>query len=357
MALSIVVFINIAYRFDRTLMTTDAILAADEPKNWISRRFDGNLITSDGVFGILPGWLPIPLPFDYLIGLATIRAQNTLGHGGYFAGSHRSFNAAYFPTLLLIKTPLTVLLPVVYGCVAAWKERWTDTATTRVLTLFGALFLLMACLSRINIGVRHILPLYPILIVLAARSLLHLHEVTRQWGRRAILACAAAGLAGVGFNYPHFLGAFNLLVGGSRGGLKISVIGEDWGQDVHALANRALSDNLVPLYYPSVYEVRILELESMGIDVTRLSCGDTIPSAGWLALHITRWKRHPDGCFEWTLNRDPEYSINHHILVWRIPEDELGREPKRTDDKEDKQASESKSTSDARRGGTTRNVK
>jgi hypothetical protein len=322
-AAAAVLAINVVYRFDHTMMSVSEIMASSEPQNWISKRFDNDLIGDSGIWGVLPEGLRIPLPFDYLIGLATVRAQNALGHGGYFAGMHRPSHPAYFPTMLLIKTPLAMLIPLVWGSIAAWKNRWKDRPETRIVAAFALIYLTLACLSRINIGVRHALVLYPLMIVLAARGMVYIHDCSPQWGKRMAVGCLLLAGFGTSYFFPRYLAAFNALVAGPAGGLHISVIGEDWGQDVGALADSVLENDLAPFYYPSQYEMRIMELESRGIEVNRISCGDDFPTRGWVAIHITKWKRLRNGCFYWTTEQSPSFSINNHILVWEIPDDAL----------------------------------
>ena len=79
-----------------------------------------------------------------------------------------------------------------------------------------AIYLGWSMTARINIGVRHVLPIYPFLIVLAAVAIDRLIVS----GRRYIVA-AAVGLCMLeaGTAYPHTLAFFNVLAGGPSGGI------------------------------------------------------------------------------------------------------------------------------------------
>jgi hypothetical protein len=73
----------------------------------------------------------------------------------------------YFPIALALKTSLPLLILAVVGLVRAVKDGgWGKTA---VLWLPPLLFMLLAMTGRITIGYRHILPVVPFLIMLAAQ--------------------------------------------------------------------------------------------------------------------------------------------------------------------------------------------
>ena len=239
-----------AYRFDRVGLSVAEILAEPEPHNWISGKHQFELLEHSPI-AKLPGSLRLPFPYTWLVGLATVSEQNARGHGQYFFGMRsKAGHPLYFPVMLFAKSPtgLLVLLGAAAGLAIARLRRrepgarveWPSTTTT-VLVLFAAVSLASACASNINIGVRHVLPLILIMIVFAARAAQLLMLGGFAWlGRRGglalVTACLVGSLIGVAWVYPAFLGDFSLLVGGPTGGHRISVIGEDWGQDVGDLA-------------------------------------------------------------------------------------------------------------------------
>jgi hypothetical protein len=92
--------------------------------------------------------------------------------------------------------------------------------------------------ANLNIGVRHILPIYPPLFILAGWAAA---TACARWGRRVawIIPILLAALATETFHAaPNFLAFFNTPSGGARGGLRL--LGDsnlDWGQDLPALAD------------------------------------------------------------------------------------------------------------------------
>jgi hypothetical protein len=104
------------------------------------------------------------------------------------------------------------------------------------LFLPPAIFFTSAILQRFNLGLRHVLPVYPFLYVgvgCAAAAAWRAH-------RRATLIACVALFAVLAFEtltgFPNYIAFFNAAAGGSRGGLRL--LGDsnlDWGQDAPAL--------------------------------------------------------------------------------------------------------------------------
>src|SRR5262249_41352126 len=150
------------------------------------------------------------------------------------------------------------------------------------------LFIGISMTSRINIGVRHVLPVIPMLLIVAGR-MASLFWETATRNRRWLFGLLAAGTcASSAFWYRHPLGYFNLLSLGPYGGLKISIVGEDWGQDVEDLARQVQAERDVPLYYYYSGWASGMELQYWGVPFTRLKCPETPSGPGWVAAHGSR---------------------------------------------------------------------
>jgi hypothetical protein len=147
----------------------------------------------------------------------------------------------YFPAAMAFKTPLATLAGL--GLAAAiwlWKARWKNLnrdAWAICAALVGPIFYMaVAMRSHLNIGLRHIFPVYPFLFVF-------LGVIAAQcFARRPKITCWIISLLFVGLAcetlsaYPNYLPFFNVAAGGSRGGLALlSDSNLDWGQDLPAL--------------------------------------------------------------------------------------------------------------------------
>lgn len=331
-ALAMILAIDAIYMFDRVGLSVAEILAEPEPHNWISKKHDYELLEHSPL-AKLPRGLPLPFPYTWLVGLATVSEQNAMGHGRWFFGPRASGgHPLYFPVMLLAKSPtgLLVLLGVGLGLfvarVRARRDLSVATLPTWVLLGFGGFVLASACASNINIGVRHVLPLVPIMIVLAGRSAALLLERAAElpaWlarGQRAtavVGGCVLGCVIGAAWTFPTWLGDFNLLVGGPRGGHRISVIGEDWGQDLADLADTAHERGWSSLAYHTSFPLRREELESHGIEVHKFSCDEPPPGPEPepVVVHLSDWERRRN-CFAWLRDRRPAHVINHHLLVF-----------------------------------------
>jgi hypothetical protein len=198
------------------------------------------------------------LPNTYTQGL--ILSQVKIQHrSAYLAGKFsRTGWWYYFPAAFLVKTPLTILFLFICGLALLMKERAQNKSDAVFLWLPPAIFLGTAMTANLNIGVRHILPIYPFVLLLAGVTLKAIRVKWRPIFLLAPVTLAALELATV---YPHCLAFFNQAVGGPRNGdLVLLDSNLDWGQDLKPLkrwmdANRIQHINLSyfgtadPAYY------------------------------------------------------------------------------------------------------------
>ncbi len=327
-----VLAIDAAYRFDRVGMSVAEILAEPEPHNWISKKHDHELL-EHGVLARLPAGLRLPVPYTWLVGLATVSEQSAMGHGSYFFGVRDGpGHVLYFPVMLFAKSPtgLLVLLGVgVWLGVGRVRARRGVSVDTAVLLVFSGVALLTLCVSNINIGVRHALLLMPIMLVFAGRAAATLLSPVAQreaWpelpralgGRRGpalVGGCVLGCALGAAWTFPAWLGDFNLLVGGPTGGHHISIVGEDWGQDLGDLADLADARGWRELAYYTTMALRREELQARGLEVHGISCKKPYTGAAPVVIHRSDWVRRGD-CFMWLRDRQPEHVVNHHMLVF-----------------------------------------
>jgi hypothetical protein len=108
----------------------------------------------------------------------------------------------------------------------------------RMLLLAALIYALASMSTRINIGVRHLLPLYPLLIIWVSQIV---YWPLQQHALNASKTLLLTGLAcwyifGVISVHPHCLAYFNELAGGSSNGYRyLSDSNVDHGQDIKRL--------------------------------------------------------------------------------------------------------------------------
>jgi hypothetical protein len=143
----------------------------------------------------------------------------------------------FFLVTFALKTPLPLILLMVLSLVLTWRSTiWRDAA---VLWLPVLAYLLLTQARGLNIGHRHLLPIYPFLFVaagaLAARAWPKAGAAARplQIAVVSLLAWYAVSTLRV---HPHYLAYFNEIAGGPEGGYRCLVDSSlDWGQDLKGL--------------------------------------------------------------------------------------------------------------------------
>lgn len=143
----------------------------------------------------------------------------------------------YFPVALLIKTPIALLLLVLAGAWTLVRRREPGALQAAFLVVPVAVFLGVAMTSGINLGLRHVLPIYPFLLLLAGVGTKGLLAADARRGAIAVTIAVAAGGLELARSYPNPLAFFNQLVGGPANGYRyLADSNVDWGGDLERLA-------------------------------------------------------------------------------------------------------------------------
>jgi 4-amino-4-deoxy-L-arabinose transferase-like glycosyltransferase len=194
--------------------------------------------------------MPAPALWNGLVGLC---AQNAPARStSYLLGriSQDGF-PLFFLVALAVKTPLPLLALAGVGLVALLRRArvaTTEAASARPWTLFAvpwmaATFLAVAIPSRINIGVRHLLPVYPLLAIGGAYGLGFLARAPRRSSRVAAGVLAAWAVVVPFAAQPDHMAWFNALAGRHPEAVLLDS-DLDWGQDLGRL-ERALAERHV----------------------------------------------------------------------------------------------------------------
>ena len=264
-----------------------------------------------------------PAP-EFFQGLAMMHGKNQAGQKAYLLGQVRSDGWWYFfPVALAVKTPIPFLLFFGLGLAAALAM---DRGTLRwraIAPAAAAGALLLVCVpSRINIGLRHALAIYPLMAIMAGAGAATLW----RWRRAGLLGPAAAVLL-VGWQvtdgiriHPDYLAYFNEVAG--RNPERILVDSDlDNGQDLQRLADtlRALGVNDIALVYAGSATVAEHGLPR----IRRLQPHQ--PDTGWIAASLWSLKLgslnqpgHAD--FAWLEQHQPVALVGRSIRLYRIPQ-------------------------------------
>jgi hypothetical protein len=169
-------------------------------------------------------------------GIQEVRNHNTGGNPSYLLGSYNETGWwIYYEVALAVKTPLALLGLVGVGAVLCWKRR-RELSAYWIPFAFAAGILLVGMFSRINIGVRHVLPVYLAFSVIAGvgAQWLWSRGGKSRWVLAGLLAWMTASSA---WSHPDYLAYFNELAADHPE--KILVDSDlDWGQDMKRLGAR-----------------------------------------------------------------------------------------------------------------------
>ena len=141
---------------------------------------------------------------------------------------------SYFPIAFAVKTPLPtlILLGLSLGLCAS-KKKWQPQIWLLIPVL---VYFALAVFSRFNIGVRHLLPIYPFLFVLIGSAVADLWRQGSRIARGGLMILALWSLWSTLSVWPHYLAYFNELAGGPKNGHKVLLDSNlDWGQDLKGL--------------------------------------------------------------------------------------------------------------------------
>jgi hypothetical protein len=176
------------------------------------------------------GPLPAPELFD---GIRDAMHHNATGHTAYLLGHVSKTGWWYFfPVALAVKTPIAFLLLLAWGACLCWKKR-RELAYLLPLA-FSLGILLPAMTSHVNIGVRHVLPIYIGFSIVAGQAANLPHR--KPAGIVLLLLLLWLAIAGA-IHHPDYLSYFNELVGSQPE--KVLVDSDlDWRQDTKRLAQR-----------------------------------------------------------------------------------------------------------------------
>ena len=175
------------------------------------------------------------LPESYLYGLADVRAMAN-GMPSYFMGKVYAHGIwYYFPTVLLIKSTIGFLALVLlaFAAIAAGRfRRWREIV---FLLVPAGVYLFVAMTSHLNIGARHILPVWVFLCVFAAGGAWAWVASSRRWayvvGVLLLLHVASSARA-----YPNYMAYANELWGGPSKTYKyLTDSNTDWAQQLVAV--------------------------------------------------------------------------------------------------------------------------
>jgi len=265
-------------------------------------------------------------PETYFTGLSALADHEKGGHYSYLLGNFDKIGFwYYFPVAFIVKTPITTLILFILAAILFLSKNlnvssWQSTKNNFqqiplvhwLIIIFPLFYFIASMINRINIGIRHLLPIYPFIFIFIALVFFNENFKTKYIkiasGFLILFFIAESCLV-----YPNYLSYFSLLVGSTPQGYKYLLDSNlDWGQDLKKL-KKYLDDNQIaePIYLdyfgqasPSYYKINYSDMRS---DV----------KTGWIAMSIQSmmWE---DSQYKWLLDKKPIAVIGDSIYLYHI---------------------------------------
>jgi hypothetical protein len=259
---------------------------------------------------------PLPL-LEVYDGIQAVRFHERIGHDSYLLGEYRKTGWWYFfPVVLAVKTPIGFLLLAGAGLAVVFVKDTGILWQRRLTAIFPIIILLVCMASRINIGVRHILPIYPLLAVLAGYQAARLvRDGKGCWIAAGLLLVAWATVDSL-VAHPDYMAYFNPLASAHPENV-LCETDLDWGQDLFRLAARlrALAVTRITMQYYGTAPVEIAGLP------LHQELSPTVPATGYVAISIRDLKLEhaKNGSYDWLKRYQPLERVGRSIFLYAIP--------------------------------------
>lgn len=238
----------------------------------------------------------------FVTGLVWARAHEARGHFGFLLGKTGTEGWwYYFPVALAVKSPLPFLLLFVHGAIRSAKK-------TLHYALIPLALLIAVMPVSLNIGVRHVLAVYPAMAIVAAFGAVALWSKNKT----IVVALLAWHAVGTSLAHPDYLAWFN-----ETSPRPERILGDsnlDWGQDMLRLSAVAREEKIPQL--------SILLFGPAGFDRVPLpphtQLAPRIPVQGWIAVSETALQSANPGDYDWLTRYRPKRRVGKSIRLYHI---------------------------------------
>jgi hypothetical protein len=268
---------------------------------------------------------PAPLS-EFVLGLMYIIRHNVEAGASYLLGeTYFGSRWLFFPVALIVKSPVPLLVLTAIGLAISTRRWWRGGGQLWLLPVTAfATILVVACASNINLGSRHILPVFPVMAMLGSVAVASLWK-SSIIGR--VLSTVLVGwmIVGTWRSHPDYLPYFNEFGARDPGALLVDS-DLDWGQDLERLADTAKARGIEDLsiaYYG--FPGRLVELFPAARHV---GPKETRPT-GWFAVSETLYRRgwiapisnmpQPSDSLMWLREHVPAAWVGKSIRLYNLP--------------------------------------
>lgn len=251
----------------------------------------------------------IPVPLAQIPkGILEVAQHNRIGHPAYFLGQVRVYGIWYFfPVVLSLKTPIAALMlgALGFGLLVRQAARSRDWIPLVPIAVAVSV-LAVAMPSDINIGVRHVLPVYLALALAVGVAWDWLwRRLTSARSRAALVGATGILSAGAFAVHPDYLSYFNAFAGRDPSRL-VADSDLDWGQDMFRLRRELAGRGVDTLKFAYIGTADVSPI--VGVPVKYWD-GNGRPT-GWVAVSETWYRRGQ------IYERRGRYVVEPKAMLW-----------------------------------------
>ena len=271
---------------------------------------------------------------NYMAPLGIVLSHSKGGHAAYVEGSFITCNWRFFPGVMAVKTPVLTLLLSGLGALMLLPSR--RPVLIKALVLVPLVFFLGAAMAnKINIGLRHVLPIYPFIFLLGglpAAAIANMKPGLLKTCLAVVLFVLLTLSAGRTLRSgPDYIAYFNEFTGTAEQGAKLVADSNiNWGQD-----NKRLSEFVLEKKIPHV----TIGSEASNTDIyeyykipwKQLDEKDLIhPAPGFYALSVGYYARvnkdsglgTRDSNVSWFKGKQPSARVGKTFYIFEVPLDQ-----------------------------------
>jgi len=249
----------------------------------------------------------------FLQGYAIFVDHNTVGHWNFLNGQI-SFSGwwYYFPLVMWYK--MTVPALILLGLAIIFPQKKKKFLENLLLILPPVLFLGVSLTSRIDIGIRHILPVLPFVFIFISGLVETKNLFLKPIVTGLVILHVAFGILA----YPNFISYFNQIAGGPSGGINHLIDSNlDWNQNMKRFAAYA-KDNNIDKVYTYCWDTEAFRY--YGVEAEFLP---TTPVNGVVVICAHQLKIKYGYDFSWVEKYPVDEIVAQTMYVWRFDKNNI----------------------------------
>jgi len=316
-----------SYGFQFSTISNE-IHSKEKAMNFIDKKYSG--FTKE----VIITGMNIPIPATtYIGGLGYNVYHSAVGHYNYFFGEV-SLEAKwyYHPIIFLSKSPiplLIILAILISGIIYKKKTiKWKDEKYLIIPIIVYLIFLWF--IINLNLGLRHSLPIYPFMFVLASSIISFKFKASKgKTIYKIVLTMMIIWyIVEALFILPHNLSYFNEFVGSENGWLYFADTDVDWGgYEVKEVGKYVRSNNITDFKFTlslvNEYARAYIDPNLLGDKDWEIIPGCKPKNGIYVATTSQLTLLGNRECYKWLLNYSPVDKIGYSMFIYNITDVEV----------------------------------